>query len=824
MRPKYCKHAVYGLDMNEISTRAGMQQNELIQRLLSAEDESYFTADAFIIGRETLKISQKTRLINEKLVFNDNLMHVIEQFLSQLVRLPVNRLFLCLPDTEVGRDSVRIVNDSFFLKEHCHFQTIHCHLMKPNLDAMAITNAKTFFNIVDHIENASLIWFIKADEMLSVGTLERMRVMQQDRSRTVFSSDTIQHATDHIYLASLSRLFSILDAFIKKGVQHIEMPTSKDSLHEYLRKIEMQQNIFPSFDSIFDEMLVDRAERYRAFQVDCVDQATKCDLLSDPIGPECMNEGATNQLLSHQSSVFMNMLEDEPIEVTSISESDLDHWIEATELPLSHVQRQAFLVAMDKNDTFRPSDHTKELVIVLPEQVAQCSTSKNVRETSWTSSRRSILPSDVTDIAFEAEIGPSVSSQPSQARVESVKSVQLVVKKQVPMTGYIILSTALIVMSSQGAVIQMLNDVPPLLRLFWRMFGASVAFLPIAYFSNQSHDGLRNCWTLKQWNLFFTCVIAFLIQNLAFLTALTMTSLAHVYIFGSCHSLLIVIGKIIFYHEIPQVLELFGTIIGTIGLMITTIDHPSAAQKNITPPSLTGDMVACVSACAAVVYLLSASKIRQNIPVGTFLFLLFTTTWIMIVPILFLLQRSSESYRFLSLMDTNYGLFGWTHHIAIELYIVLAGCFLGSMGIIVSMKYFQPLMISITMLLEPIFATSIAVLLGMSAFPGTFTILGNFTVMIGCFLVIYASHRSIVKVNISDAVHDATHIPSCVKNSIAHVADTVAQQSAGIITSRRRSSDSNAIDKRPKGLELPRKHTSISPLSSHTSSRYGSIA
>lgn len=84
--------------------------------------------------------------------------------------------------------------------------------------------------------------------------------------------------------------------------------------------------------------------------------------------------------------------------------------------------------------------------------------------------------------------------------------------------------------------------------------------------------------------------------------------------------------------------------------------------------------------------------------------------------------------------------------------MVVVGSVIGTMGFVAAMKYFDPLVVSLGMLTEPIVATIIGVFVGVASVPGIATFVGGAGVLTGRLLVILASHRTETRVDVSDAV------------------------------------------------------------------------
>ncbi|KAJ0406516.1 hypothetical protein P43SY_001447 [Pythium insidiosum] len=331
-------------------------------------------------------------------------------------------------------------------------------------------------------------------------------------------------------------------------------------------------------------------------------------------------------------------------------------------------------------------------------------------------------------------------------------SVVLTVERQVPLIGYAILLSALCAVSSQGAVLDLLVGVPPLLKLFWRMTGASIAFLPLALLSIYQHNGVRRL-SWRRWGLFLVCAASYAIFNATFLIALSRTSIGHVYIFSNSHSLLMVLSKLLLREPLGA-LELLGAALGFSGGVVTTLDHSTQGDSSDpTAPraSTSGDLIAFLGAFAGMTYLLLAKRVRAVLGVRVFLFLLVTTVGVLLLPVL-LVQRQALGIDVTDLTHPHTGLFGWVHHLSIELYVVLVGSMAGTMGFVTSLRYFDPLVVSVTMLTEPVVATLVGIAVGVDRVPGWPTLVGGLAVIAGCALVLVASHQSCVQVDVSDRV------------------------------------------------------------------------
>lgn len=341
-------------------------------------------------------------------------------------------------------------------------------------------------------------------------------------------------------------------------------------------------------------------------------------------------------------------------------------------------------------------------------------------------------------------------------------TLQVVVKKQVPLIGYFVLFTADLAVASQGAALTLLTDVPPLLKLFWRISGASIAFLPLAIFSIYQ-KGFPKLDTRKILLLLLSAV-AHTWFNASFLVALSLTSIGHTYIFNNCHSLLLVMFKLMLRQPLSKQ-EILGAAVGFAGGAVTTLDHHNGMAHGRVEHSITdwtttlhGDLLAFAGAFGGVAYLLTAKKLRACMDVSVFLCALMTIEALILLFVLSIFRRDFG----INLTDVTSvaGPIGWIwHHPFSEIYMVIVGSVIGTMGFVAAMKYFDPLVVSLGMLTEPVVATIIGVIVGVASTPGVATFIGGTGVLFGCMLVILASHRTETRVDVSDAVAVAVKRP-----------------------------------------------------------------
>lgn len=348
----------------------------------------------------------------------------------------------------------------------------------------------------------------------------------------------------------------------------------------------------------------------------------------------------------------------------------------------------------------------------------------------------SSLPTDVTNVALGA-------TELHDGRLQ----VQVLVERRVPAIGYILLVMALFAISSMGVAFNLQHDVDPFLKLFWRSSASMLVLVPLSVVSILQNGSPP--LTIRLVLLLSTSSIAHALFLMTFLWSLSHTSISHAYIFNNCHSLLLVLGRVSIGNQVPKH-ELIGTGIGIVGGVLAAFDQSLIQASNIVRVSASGDFVALLGAIGGALYLTSVKQIRRDVDVPLLITAIFGLTTLFHFPVFALLQIP---YNFST--DSKIGLFGWTanvHTALIELYIVLICTIVGTLGYVGVLKYFDPIVISIVMLAEPILACFFGVLLHVEVIPGMYTIAGALLILFGTYLVVKKNTSSTEVINATDAM------------------------------------------------------------------------
>ncbi|EQC37261.1 hypothetical protein SDRG_05485 [Saprolegnia diclina VS20] len=307
----------------------------------------------------------------------------------------------------------------------------------------------------------------------------------------------------------------------------------------------------------------------------------------------------------------------------------------------------------------------------------------------------------------------------------------------VPLVGFGLLLCSFCTISSLGVAFDLMTGVAPILKLFWKVSGTvcvtSVLCLP-------KLKGICNgAVALPQLHSLLLCALGYSLWNCTFLYALDHTSVDHAYILNNSHSLVLVLGKMLRRRPVAFQ-EGIGTVIGIAGGVVTALDHTLSRTKALGP-NLQGDAVAFLGAMGAAVYLTHAKDVRSqaNMDFMVFMWLHMCTVCLLLLPLLYATDAISLS------TDPNHGLFGWVDltRLPLELYLVTVCDFIGGMGYVRVLKYFEPIVVSIVMLLEPVLAVCLGIMVGVSNVPGLLTVLGSAIVILGTAMVIHSSTKRV---------------------------------------------------------------------------------
>ena len=295
-----------------------------------------------------------------------------------------------------------------------------------------------------------------------------------------------------------------------------------------------------------------------------------------------------------------------------------------------------------------------------------------------------------------------------------------------PSGAWALLVIAVLAVSSGGVVLQEMGQVPPILRASWRMQGTSLILLP--GFAYQLHK--RESYSLTRNDLVMILASSvFLAMHFgSWVWSLDNTSLIHSLLFVNTHPLVVValmplMGKVVSRGHLT------GVAIGVFGATIALLEVDDGGQA-----SLYGDAAAFIGAVTVVGYLMAGRHLRSERGMPIFIYA-FTVTLLAGIWLSFY-SLASEGTSFSSL-PVDESLFGWTSTVWIGwvAFLSLGPGLCGHTGINTVLRWISPIVVSITLLLEPVLGTLIGLAWTGEAELGPFTILGGALMITGAIIV-----------------------------------------------------------------------------------------
>ena len=306
------------------------------------------------------------------------------------------------------------------------------------------------------------------------------------------------------------------------------------------------------------------------------------------------------------------------------------------------------------------------------------------------------------------------------------------VRGHVPIHAWVVLTAAVIAVSSAGAVLQSIDEIPPLLRMGWRLQATALVLLPFAIYQWINLENNIRGYVFNRRNLAILLASGFCLF-LHFATwgwSLDNTSLTHSLLFVTAHPLVFVIGAAIIGRPLLK-RQSIGALIAFVGASLSLLSITE--QGEVT---LLGDLAAFAGAVAIVGYLTAGRELRSWMPLFVYAFPVTFIAAILLTLSSVLLE--SSGWNELRSITT----FGWTDFIWLPAiaYLALGPGLVGHTGINGVLKWLPPIVISVSVLIEPILGTFIGILLGTATYPDNWTLIGGSIILFGLYLVITADN------------------------------------------------------------------------------------
>ncbi len=298
--------------------------------------------------------------------------------------------------------------------------------------------------------------------------------------------------------------------------------------------------------------------------------------------------------------------------------------------------------------------------------------------------------------------------------------------KEPPAAAWLILSVAVIAVSSAGIVLQQMSEVPPILRASWRMQGTALLLLPgFLYQLSRNSDFELN---RNDTQLILASSLFLAVHFGSWVWSLDNTSLVHSLLFVNTHPL-VVVAVMPFLGEVVRRGHIRGVALGFGGATISLMDLGDGGQV-----SLVGDFAAFIGAVTVVGYILVGRQLRskRGMPIFIYAFPVTLAAGIWLSFATVLLEGTSFSS-----VEPSDSLFGWSDPIWIVWigYLSLGPGLCGHTGVNTVLRWISPIVVSIAMLMEPVFGAIIGWLWTDEVVIGLPTVIGGLMMMAGAITV-----------------------------------------------------------------------------------------
>ena len=301
----------------------------------------------------------------------------------------------------------------------------------------------------------------------------------------------------------------------------------------------------------------------------------------------------------------------------------------------------------------------------------------------------------------------------------------------VPAHVWLVLGVAICGVSSAGAIFTHVDDIPPLLRASWRLQLTALILAPLALWQfNQIDSEIQSKLFDVSTAKIIVAIGIFLALHFGFwVTSLDYTSLTHSLLFVTAHPLVILIGMFVFVRR-PNRLELVGGIAAFTGAAISMLDAGDVqGDRSVT---FFGDQLAFLGAVFVVGYIVCGRILREWMPLFLYAFPVTLIGGLLLVPASYLLESDYS----------DFGAFGYLGHETLVWFVLLAfiAGILGHTGLNYCLKYVSPLLISISVTLEPVLGSLIGWMFFSTGIPGIWTWIGGPILMLGIISIVYGEH------------------------------------------------------------------------------------
>ena len=213
-----------------------------------------------------------------------------------------------------------------------------------------------------------------------------------------------------------------------------------------------------------------------------------------------------------------------------------------------------------------------------------------------------------------------------------------------------LLGAGVLGVSFAGAILQHVDEIPPLMRASWRLQITVLMLAPFAIWQYSNLEIENKLKLIEKRTIWILIGSGFALAAHfgTWVTSLDHTSLAHSLLFVTSHPIIIVIGIAIFVRR-PRRLEVIGALIGLLGASITLLDAKSDGEV-----TLYGDLLAFAGAITVVGYIVAGRILREWMPVFLYAVPVTLLASIILIPISYMVGEDTSALGWI-----NSELLGW---------------------------------------------------------------------------------------------------------------------------------------------------------------------
>ncbi len=301
-------------------------------------------------------------------------------------------------------------------------------------------------------------------------------------------------------------------------------------------------------------------------------------------------------------------------------------------------------------------------------------------------------------------------------------------RSAVPLHAWLILAAALVAVSSAGAVLQIIEGVPPILKASWRLQATSLLLLPFAVmqWKKMDNDSRKRFTEQRNLGILIGSGVCLFLHFGLWVWSLDHTTLTHSLLFVTAHPLVFVVGLALLGRPL-KTRQSFGAVIGFIGVTFTLVG--AGVDGDVT---LIGDLAAFGGAIAIVGYLAAGRSLRTWMPLFVYAFPVTAIGAILLTIASIGLEGTAFSG-----MSADFSVFGWINPIWLPavLYLAIGPGLVGHTGINAVLRWISPVVISVSVMIEPILGTIIGMVLGTATAPDPWTWFGGGLILLGIYAV-----------------------------------------------------------------------------------------